>query len=437
MAVVAEQSSEMEAGFARLRLSNLQDLDPGTLEIGISTADAGKHLDPSEEGAAAWTSGERWFTPDKSLLANKELVLEIGPSVTWHLKPNQPYLVSFRDGHEHRTRDRMIWIALRLPSNPPIPAPMQLKLAPEREVEPEPADEIAPDEATPDEAALPSPPPARKKPRGIWWIVLLAAGLILAAALWFFKDDLFGGNVLPLPDAEEEAPSDAEEEAPSDAGEEALSDAEEEALSDAEEEAPSDAEEEAPSDAEEEAPSDAEEEAPSDAEEEAPSDAEEEAPSDAEEEALSDAEEEALSDAETATPLTLEAARAFLREQPSSDAAFEEAQRFSAADQQQTAFLLFKYAARKGSARAARHMGGFYDPATYASESGVISEPDPVTAADWYERAAKAGDVAAMVRLGEMLKEGMLDRPDASEQSLLWLRKAAEAGNERAKELLE
>ena len=125
----------------------------------------------------------------------------------------------------------------------------------------------------------------------------------------------------------------------------------------------------------------------------------------------------------------------YLKEKPPAAEVLEEALRAGETGDPNAAFLLLKYAARSGSAEAARRMGELYDPVTFAPE-GVVRSADAESAAQWYERAATAGDVDAMVRLGEMLGEGLLDRPDAPEQGREWLRKAADAGSEKAKELL-
>ncbi|PJK27719.1 hypothetical protein CVT23_20735 [Minwuia thermotolerans] len=146
----------------------------------------------------------------------------------------------------------------------------------------------------------------------------------------------------------------------------------------------------------------------------------------------------AAEQAPTRIPLTLDAARSYLiEEKPSAADAQAEAERFDGAGEVQAAFILRKYAAQNGSSEAALLMARQYDPATHDPDAGVIAEPDAAIAADWYERAADGGNVDAMVRLGEMLKSGALDRPDAPEQSVFWLRKAAEAGSEKAKELLQ
>jgi len=137
-------------------------------------------------------------------------------------------------------------------------------------------------------------------------------------------------------------------------------------------------------------------------------------------------------------PLTVDGARAYLRDAaPTPAEALAEAQRFTEAGHHAAAFLLVKHAARGGSAQAALDMGRYYDPASHDAALGVVAQPDALTAADWFERAAKGGNVPAMSRLGEMLQSGETNVPDAPEQAVFWLRKAAEAGDTKAQELLQ
>ena len=134
--------------------------------------------------------------------------------------------------------------------------------------------------------------------------------------------------------------------------------------------------------------------------------------------------------------MTSEEVAAYLKGKPPVEEALEEAGRFREAGHRNAEFRLLKYAAIRGSAEAARLTGQLYDPATFLPD-GAVAKPDVEEAARWYERAATTGDIDSMARLGEMLKEGMLDRPDASGQGLQWLREAAEAGSDKAKELLQ
>lgn len=364
MPVIVEQTPDMAAGTARLKLANAGDLDPSTLETGISAQIDGveKHLDPSRQGAAAWAAGERWFRADGVTREGAGIALDLGPSATWHLRPYQPYRIIFRDAAGHRLEDRMSWIALRLPSNPPPPAPERPAAEPEPESPPEedPLEAfIAMEAAAPEE---PAPPPVEEKKSRTLLFVLLALGLLLALAIlfWLFRDDILGTD-------EAESPVIGETVTPPGGTVPQTPPATDQRI-----------------------------------------------------------------------PLTLEAARTYLAEQkPDAAAAEAEAVRFTEAGQHQAAFLLRKYAAQKGSAEAAFGMAEYYDPASHSAEVSVVPAPDAEQAAVWYEMAAKGGKAEAMLRLGEMLKSGALDRPDGPEQSVYWLRKAAEAGNEKAKELLQ
>ena len=386
MTVIVEQTPDMAAGTARLERPASGTLDPATLRIAVSTPDGRKHLDPSREGAAAWAPGERWFTPEQASLDGETLVLELGPSVTWHLEAHHPYRIGFRDDGGGRIDDRASWIPMRLPSRPPVPAPPasprdepepETETGPEplREADPEPAGNAVPE--PPDEAPAAAPAASADSTgssRKRWRIVLPAAAVLalaLAAALWFF----FGGDAPPAPPEEGAEESPAPPPGP-----------------------------------------------PPDAEAEEANPAPAAPPS---------------SGPEVRPPLARGTVRVFLKEKPSAAQALEEAERSGAAGEEEASFLLVKYAAREGSAEAARRMGSYYDPATHSPEAGVIAAPDPAAAADWYERAGKAGDAEAMIRLAAMFEEGLLDAPDAPERRIFWLRKAAEAGSEQARELLE
>lgn len=373
MPVLVEQDASHASGVARLRLANAQGLDPESLQIRV-TANVGgadRHLDPSASGDAAWSPAEKWFTGAAVAPSGAGLAVDLGPSATWHLKPYQPYEVAFQDGSGTLVEDRMSWIALRLPSDPPPPSadqgvssagyPEQAETTEPEPViseEPEPEDdplaafaEMAEENGTGTERPVPDEPD--RKP--VW--PFIAAGLVLVAVaaglIWF------------LLLSEETEPS-ADQTVP------------------------------------------------------------------VQEVVVADA------DSPKPIPLTVDGARAYLKEQnpPGSDI-LTEARRFEEAGQHEAAFLLYKSAARKGSGPAALRMAEYYDPATHDAALGVVSGPDPEIAANWYEDAARAGELPAMERLGEMLKNGAVERPDAPEQGVFWLNKAAEAGSEKARELLK
>jgi hypothetical protein len=99
-------------------------------------------------------------------------------------------------------------------------------------------------------------------------------------------------------------------------------------------------------------------------------------------------------------------------------------------------FLLFKYAGDKGDAAAARALGGFYDPDTWAKDSSPLPAPNPSEAARWHKQAAEAGDAESQYRYGMLLKQGRTEATDGPEQAVAWLRKAADQGHEGAKKAL-
>ena len=406
MAITVHHGRDMPAGFVRLGRSNAENLDAATLEIGIATADAGKHLDPSKQGAAVWVSGETWFAPKSSAAEKQGIVLELGPRVTWHLKPKHPYRVHLRDGKGHIAKDRMIWPAVRMPTSSSEPAaqPKPAEPSPTPDLAPAPESAAAPTEVSPTTTASPSEAADTETTKvqernarsifrmvaglmGIYhWIGAAVAIVILALFLQFHKGniDSFMDSAKGLVDKIIQLVREVDD---ADVGGEyggttTTGTGDDTATSRDGAAAPG------------------------------------------------------VSGAGARAPMTRAEVVPYLKEKPPADDALEEAGRAGDAGDRDAAFLLLKYAAREGSAHAARLIGQLYDPVTH-SPDGVIKNADSEIAAGWYEKAAKAGDADAMFRLGEMLKEGMLDRSDASEQSLQWLRKAAEAGSKKAKELLQ
>jgi hypothetical protein len=96
-------------------------------------------------------------------------------------------------------------------------------------------------------------------------------------------------------------------------------------------------------------------------------------------------------------------------------------------------FLLFKHAAEKGDAGAARTLGGYYDPDTWSKDKSPLPAPNPTEAARWHKQAAEAGDAESQYRFGMLLKLGRTDAADGPEQAQVWLRKAADQGHAQAK----
>lgn len=120
-----EQTEAMEAGHVRLICAQPRLLDAGSVEIGIARLDRGTphFLDPLALGEPHWVAGERWFRPDVVRPEGTALTFELGPALSWRLKPHATYLLHLRDGAGARVEDRLAWPAVRLPSTPPDPEP--------------------------------------------------------------------------------------------------------------------------------------------------------------------------------------------------------------------------------------------------------------------------------------------------------------------------
>ena len=84
-----------------------------------------------------------------------------------------------------------------------------------------------------------------------------------------------------------------------------------------------------------------------------------------------------------------------------------------------------RQAAEKGHVEAMFFMGDAY-------RLGWVSDSDGTAAFAWYLRSAEAGDKDAMYVVALYYADGKFGFQSDRELSLLWLRKAAEAGNERA-----
>jgi hypothetical protein len=134
---------------------------------------------------------------------------------------------------------------------------------------------------------------------------------------------------------------------------------------------------------------------------------------------------------------TLDGIRRFLAGNPEPAAAREKAAALATSGKLLDGqFLLFKYAAEHGDIKAARAMGTFYDPHTWAKDKSPLPAPNPLEAARWHKMAAEGGDAESQYRYGMLLKEGGTDDPNGPEMAVAWLRKAAEQGNEDAKKAL-
>lgn len=101
------------------------------------------------------------------------------------------------------------------------------------------------------------------------------------------------------------------------------------------------------------------------------------------------------------------------------------------------AFLLYKNAAGQDDAEALTALGKMYDPDLHSAKTSPLPSPNPGLAADYYKRAADAGNVLAQRRLGILMMEGRHGADADITAGRQLLSTAAAAGDEEAKTYLE
>ncbi|MEM6547946.1 MAG: hypothetical protein AAF713_09400 [Pseudomonadota bacterium] len=414
MPIRVEQTPEMVPGEVQLVVSGAGGLDHNTLQISILRIDLGsaRSLNP-DAPAAPWASGEQWIAPARAYRAANRMTVPLGPAVTWHLKPHMPYLVRLRDGMGAEAEDRMSWPVIRLPAKVPSgpgPRAAVTDTLPRRGGAPalssasaflasrgvaDPRTRVEPDtvilpQTTPPPKAAPQPEPAPspeldplpkapelEAPEPL--VIKTGPPPKRGGGLgWIGRAAivlfLSVGTAAALWAYSTFVLEPEQNGAPA-------------AVAVAPEAEPQPRPEQAP---------------------------EEPKP----------------------RRFTVSAARAFLQSEPSARDAAAEADRYLDGGASDAAFLLRSYAAKGGHAGSARIMGDLYNPSEF-TPGGVVKSPNSDRAAEFYERAARSGDVPAMRALGELLRSGTVARDDAPERAQFWLRRAANAGDQVAKELLQ
>jgi hypothetical protein len=99
------------------------------------------------------------------------------------------------------------------------------------------------------------------------------------------------------------------------------------------------------------------------------------------------------------------------------------------------AFLLFRHAAEVGNPAAQLELATFYDPLTTPARGGFTA--DGARAADWYERAALAGNAEAQSKLGLLLAKGGAGLAADAPKAKTWLQQAAAQNDADAKKALD
>ncbi len=97
--------------------------------------------------------------------------------------------------------------------------------------------------------------------------------------------------------------------------------------------------------------------------------------------------------------------------------------------------VYYEAAADVGHIEATKRLARMYDPETWSAESSPEPQPNWETATYWWEKAARAGDVEAMVMAGRAIcnnSEFDVERRNARE----YLEKAVAEGNAEAEQLL-
>jgi len=125
----------------------------------------------------------------------------------------------------------------------------------------------------------------------------------------------------------------------------------------------------------------------------------------------------------------------YLATKPNPDALLAKGREYAEAGNFAGAFLVWRQAAEAGQAQAEVEIASFYDPLAPRPKTGF--SPDGAQAADWYERAALAGNAEAQRKLGLLLAAGAPGVPADPAKARSWLQQAASQNDAEAKKALE
>jgi hypothetical protein len=124
----------------------------------------------------------------------------------------------------------------------------------------------------------------------------------------------------------------------------------------------------------------------------------------------------------------------YLATKPAPDALMARARQYAQGNDLAEAFLIWRAAAEAGHPPAELEVAGFYDPLLPA-KAGF--PPDGTRAADWYERAALAGNAEAQRRYGLLLAKGGAGLAPDPAMARTWLQQAAAQNDAEAKKALD
>jgi Sel1 repeat len=130
-----------------------------------------------------------------------------------------------------------------------------------------------------------------------------------------------------------------------------------------------------------------------------------------------------------------EAVDDYLATKPTPEAMLTKARDYAKANETAAAFLVFRRAAETGNPAAQLELATFYDPLATPARDGFTA--DGARAADWYERAALAGNSEAQRRLGLLLAKGGAGLAADATKAKTWLQQAAAQNDADAKKALD
>jgi len=125
----------------------------------------------------------------------------------------------------------------------------------------------------------------------------------------------------------------------------------------------------------------------------------------------------------------------YLATNPAPEAMLAKGKEFEQAGELNGAFLVWRRAAEAGDPEAQLELAAFYDPLATPPRAGFT--PDGARAADWYERAALAGNPEAQRRYGLLLAKGGAGLAPDPGRAKSWLQQAAAQNDAEAKKALE
>ena len=125
----------------------------------------------------------------------------------------------------------------------------------------------------------------------------------------------------------------------------------------------------------------------------------------------------------------------YLAGKPTPEAMLAKGKEFAQGGDLTAAFLVWRRAAEAGNVLAQLEIGAFYDPLATPARAGFT--PDAARAADWYERAALAGNAEAQRKFGLLLAKGGAGLTADAVKAKNWLQQAAAQNDADAKKALE